>query len=338
MRADALHSIATNYAALQALWDESLEFVKDAEMRSRIIGVSTTMRSFNFFFGVVLGELILRHSDHLSRTLQGSHISAAERQKIAAMTVKTLQSLRNDENFRLFWSKTIARAHELDVGDPVLPRRRKVPRRYEIGTGEGSHPETVEDYYRCIYFEALDLTVNGIQNRFDQPGYLVYGRPESLLTKAANKQDYEEELHFVTKFYGKDLCKEQTRMQLNILATNLPPCTGGYDFPSLLKQLKEMSEAQKSLLCQVCKLTSLILVMPATNAVSERSFSTLRRIKTYLRSTMSQLRLNNIMTIHIHKELSDKLDMLEIGNEFVSVSEHRQNTLGKFIPSDYVTE
>ena len=79
---------------------------------------------------------------------------------------------------------------------------------------------------------------------------LVYGRLESLLTKAANKQDYEEELDFVTKFYGKDLCKEQTRMQLNILATNLPPCTGGYD---LLKQLKEMSEAQKSLLCQVCK-------------------------------------------------------------------------------------
>ena len=71
VRADALHSIIANYAVLQALWDESLEFVKDAEMRSRIIGISTTMRSFNFFFGVLLGELILRHSDNLSRALQG---------------------------------------------------------------------------------------------------------------------------------------------------------------------------------------------------------------------------------------------------------------------------
>ena len=78
MRADALHSIVANYAVLQALWDESLEFVRDAEMRSRIIGVSTR-RLFKFFFGVVLVELILRHSDNL-RTLQVSHVSAAEGQ------------------------------------------------------------------------------------------------------------------------------------------------------------------------------------------------------------------------------------------------------------------
>ena len=135
-------------------------------MRSRIIGVSTTMRSFNFFFGVVLGELILCHSDNLSRTLQASYVSAADGQRIATMTVKTLQSIRNEDSFKMFWSKTVAEAHELDVSDPVLPHRRKVPRRYEIGTGEGSHPEEVEDYYRRIFFEALDLTINGIQNRF----------------------------------------------------------------------------------------------------------------------------------------------------------------------------
>lgn len=67
----------------------NLESVKDAEMRSRIIGVSTTMRSFNFFFGGLLGELILCHSDNLSRALQGSRVSAAEGQMIATMTVKT---------------------------------------------------------------------------------------------------------------------------------------------------------------------------------------------------------------------------------------------------------
>ena len=119
VRADAFHGIVANYTVLQALWDESLEFVRDAEMRSRIIGVSTTMRSFKFFFGVVLGELILRHSDNLSRTLQASHVSAAEGQMIAAMTVKTLQSMRNEEDFKKFWSRTTARANELNVSDPV---------------------------------------------------------------------------------------------------------------------------------------------------------------------------------------------------------------------------
>ena len=65
-------------------------------------------------------------------------------------------------------------------------------------------------------------------------------------------------------------------------------------------------------------LTKLILVMPATNASSERSFSMLRCMKTYLHSTMKQERLNSIMTLHIHKELTDKLELPEIANDFIS--------------------
>ena len=72
VKAEALHSILSNYEALQMLWQESLEFVKETEMRSRIIGVSACMKSFDFFFGASLGELLLSHSDNLSKTLQSS--------------------------------------------------------------------------------------------------------------------------------------------------------------------------------------------------------------------------------------------------------------------------
>ena len=47
------------------------------------------------------------------------------------------------------------------------------------------------------------------------------------------------------------------------------------------------------------------LVMPATNATSERSFSALKRVKTY-------------MLLHVHKELTDKLDLIACANDFVS--------------------
>ena len=70
--------------------------------------------------------------------------------------------------------------------------------------------------------------------------------------------------------------------------------------------------------------------MPATNAVSERSFSCLRRVKDYCRSTMSQCRLTNLMVLKVYKELTSKLDIESIGNEFIADSEHRQNIFGKF--------
>ena len=74
----------------------------------------------------------------------------------------------------------------------------------------------------------------------------------------------------------------------------------------------------------------LILVMPAINATSERSFSTLRRTKTYLRSTMKQERLNIFMILHIYSEQTDAINDNEIANEFVGRSEHRISFFGKF--------
>ena len=65
--------------------------------------------------------------------------------------------------------------------------------------------------------------------------------------------------------------------------------------------------AQRDLLYQACRVLQLVLVMPATNATSERSFSALRRVKGYLRSTMSQQRLNNLMVLHVHKERTETL-------------------------------
>ena len=76
----------------------------NTETKARIQGVSAQMKFFKFLFGVMLGELILRHTDNLSRTLQHKIISAAEAQEIARMTVRTLKSIRSDEAFDLFWA------------------------------------------------------------------------------------------------------------------------------------------------------------------------------------------------------------------------------------------
>ena len=47
-----------------------------------------------------------------------------------------------------------------------------------------------------------------------------------------------------------------------------------------------------------------------TNSTSERSFSAMRRVKSYLRSTMTQERMNNLMILNVHKELTVKLILL----------------------------
>ena len=334
VRAQALQSILSNYSVLQVLWQESLDFVKEAEMRSRIQGVSTCMKTFEFFWGVALGELLLNHTDNLSKTLQHTSMSAAEGQKIAKMTVCTLHSIRSDPNFELFWQKVTKLAAELDVDEPALPRQRKRPRRYEDGTGEAHFSENVKDFFRHIYFEALDLVISGINSRFDQPGYNIYSKLEDLLVKATNNEEYEDEYQFIIDFYKDDFDSNLLRTQLGVMSCNIPCDSVPHNLVAILCYLRGLSDSQRALMSEVCKLVSLLLVMPATNATSERSFSCLRRVKSYLRSTMTQTRLNNVMVLHVYKDLTDELNLIDIGNEFVKGSAHREIVLGTFLATD----
>ena len=92
-----------------------------------------------------------------------------------------------------------------DTEEPTSPRKRRVPSRYELG--EGCHSPTVKDHYCCCYYEALDLVISSIQERFNQPGYVVCRNLEELLLKAVNAKDYSSELDYITEFYRSDLDK-----------------------------------------------------------------------------------------------------------------------------------
>ena len=61
----------------------------------------------------------------------------------------------------------------------------------------------------------------------------------------------------------------------------------------------------KTLLGEVHKLLRMYLTLPVASATSERTFSALRRLKNYLRSTMKQDRLNNCVLMHCHKSITD---------------------------------
>ena len=52
----------------------------------------------------------------------------------------------------------------------------------------------------------------------------------------------------------------------------------------------------------------ILLTIPVTVASGERSFSKLKLIKSYLRSTMSQERLNELAMLSIEKAMVDKID------------------------------
>ena len=333
VRAESIASVIKNFDVLQDTWEEASTIVKDLETKSRIRGVSAIMNNFDFVFGAMLGELVLGHADNLSSILQHETMSAAAGQELARMTVQTLESLRNDRMFDIFWAKVNQFTSTHEVNEARLPRQRKRPKRYEEGTSSGDFHETPKQYYQQYYFEAIDLIVNCIQDRFDQPGYKVYSTLESLLMKACKQEEYGDDLEAVCTFYKEDFVKELLHTQLQTFAVHFQEVMkeketlDNVSFFDLKNYFSTISSSQAALLHQVVKVMQLILIMPATNASFERSFSALRRVKRYLRSTMLQERLNYLMLLHVHK---DNLCLKTAINEFIQASQHRANIFAKY--------
>ncbi|KAL6225766.1 hypothetical protein ACLB2K_004615 [Fragaria x ananassa] len=67
----------------------------------------------------------------------------------------------------------------------------------------------------------------------------------------------------------------------------------------------------------------ILLTIPVTVASAERSFSKLKLIKTYLRSTMSQERLNDLAMLSIEKKVVAKVDYAKLIDTFASKTARR---------------
>ena len=265
---------------------------------------------------MVLGERVLSLADNLSRSLQKKHLSAAEGQAMAALTIQSSKALRTDHEFGFFWRELMTWQMVAGVDEPSLPRRCKVPSHLEVGESSGHFPSTLEDHYQPIYFATLDTIVYCISSWFDQTGYQIYCQLEALLLKGVAGKNYDSELSCIMGVYSEDLLKtqllllnvhfqEESRASSSATTTTASGNSSSNDTTSptlmdIAKYLKSLEQSSQTLLSEVVKLVCLIMVAPATNASSERSFSALLRVKTYLRAMMTQERLNHVLLLHVH--------------------------------------
>ena len=167
--------------------------------------------------------------------------------------------------------------------------------------------------------------INAITDRFNQPGFRIYAHLESLLLKSISRGPVEDHLDAIKHTYTSDFCYPSLQIQLQTFEANygenLRAGNGQVTLKDIIATLLNLTIDEKLLFSELCKLIKMIIVLPATIATSERSFSAMRRVKSYLRSTMNQDRLNFLMVLHIHAHLTDKINLVEVANEFVSNSE-----------------
>ena len=91
------------------------------------------------------------------------------------------------------------------------------------------------------------------------------------------------------------------------------------------------STIYQNMLCELNKLLLLYLTISVTTTTVERSFSSLRRVITYLRNTMSACKLNNLLLMHVHQNRTDDLDLVKVAKALNESNSRRMHYFGKVL-------
>lgn len=196
-----------------------------------------------------------------------------------------------------------------------LPRQRRPPARL-TGSAAAFVAPSALDHYRAIFFTLLDTTITQLQARFHQESMECCSElGNALLTGATNR---------ATDAYP-ELPSAQLALEISMFRR-------AYKYSSIdeaVTLFRSLSTECRQLFPHVEQLLRLLLVLPVSSASSERSFSSLRRLKTWLRATMTQQRLNHIAVLHTHQEELDALDTSSILSEFIAASDIRGSIFGR---------
>ena len=95
------------------------------------------------------------------------------------------------------------------------------------------------------------------------------------------------------------------------------------DKPKTAHDIEKALNALPAAINQILKLIMVVITLPVSSAASERFFSSLKRVKTFVLVTMSNARLSNLMMISVERELVKKLDFDLLVDKFGRIGNRR---------------
>ncbi|XP_074289720.1 uncharacterized protein LOC141615004 [Silene latifolia] len=324
-RIDSVKAIRFQMMEIREALLEVGEADNDCKIRSEAKSLAMNeLGNFEFIVSIVIWYEILYFVNEVSKHLQRKDMLI----DVAILQVKALISTfekyrENGFSKALNFAKQIA--NDMNI-DPCFPKRREIRRKKQFDESSDDSPRiSEEESFRIHYFLYLiDQAISSLKKRFEQ------------------YKEYENIFGFM--FSTDKLCSvDDSKLESycinlkNALKSKDESDVDGHSLYLDLKFFKEFIPKEKMGPLEIIKLMKkvgdcfpnamtaykILLTIPVTVASAERSFSKLKLLKSYLRSTMSQDRLNGLAMITIENNLLEKFSYEELIDDFASSSTKR---------------
>lgn len=302
-RADCLNVFVTSF---QVIVDTLNELSESGDNKAR--GLHSSILKWDFIVTAVILQHIFECTHRLSVYLQSTELDLVQASKEAKVCSTVFQVERNDD---AVWDALVDKAADIAAFhniDPSIPRR----------AGRQQHRENVEAdtpsayWRRAVYFPFLDHLVSELNELLVKPlpgfqaQYLIPGKLQDLSEKCVEDiyNYYGDEMHMTLDEFKREVTRWRHRWPIT---EDDPPQT----------LVETLDFADPELYPRIYVAVKTLLTYPVSTCVAERSFSSMKRLKTPLRNTTSEDRLSwlsSLSVLHIHKH--KELDVNEVISEF----------------------
>ncbi|XP_025196823.1 52 kDa repressor of the inhibitor of the protein kinase-like [Melanaphis sacchari] len=278
-------------AIIQILQSLSVNGIINSNTRQRALNLYSSISNFTFIISM---KIIAKYSailESVKNILQGVSMELYKVREHVKELLKMLEDNRPNANeiFDLLFTdaKSIADDFEFTITCLRITGKQSHRNNYSY--------ESPKDYYRVsIFLPYLDSIIQCIKERFEKSNSVAFSLQHlhpALFIKM-KKQEYTESIANIYKCYKIE----------NLLAESESWYSLWQKKDCRSMDIIDLLEHSNIFFPCITIALEIFLSLPATSCTAERSFSTLRRVKTWLRSTTCEERLNGLCMLSVHRE------------------------------------
>lgn len=298
------------FCALPEIVDSFTEISewKESESAKKAVLYINSITSTEFIFSCVCLVDILKRTLPLSKLLQKPNLDLNKASNAVTDTLTCLKDRRRncDDHFTELYLEALTTSEKLGV-QLKMPRVVKSQRHRE-----NYEAETVMEYYRMsMYIPLLDNVITDLQTRFSEENLLCFDLNLLMPANMLNTNDSEKCLKLNVRL--QKVCQNFK----TLLPRDSEAVLEGELSIWKAKWSREKEEGMKIPNCAIevlkcCDedifptvrtLLQILITLPVSVASAERSFSSLKLVKSWLRTRMVEERLNGLCLLYIHRDI-----------------------------------
>ncbi|XDV34378.1 hypothetical protein PO909_004542 [Leuciscus waleckii] len=298
---------------------EARQTVNDSVAKIEAQALAEEVASFRFLICSVVWCEILTTTNQVNKLLQTSSMQLDIAVRLIDNAKTSLSRYRHSG-----FAEAVSTAKELCEAMNIEPelkekRLRNTKRQFAYETADEPFSDALKILEVTFFNSVVDSALMSLQGRFetmtqvrDKFGVLLdFSRVHGM-----SKEDLQKKCIEVQKTLTEEGNSDIDGLEMVQEIINLPQLSPQTTALELLTFLHEncLQEVYPNLWVAL----RVALTLPVTVASAERSFSKLKLIKTYLRSTMGQERLSGLAVISINGEVAQKLSYDDLISDFAA--------------------